>query len=265
MPPKQVGIIGYGKMGKAVEDAARQRGYDVLVISNNQNPIPPTAPDRLMGWIDFSTASAVERSIEWALHTQKPLVIGTTGWYDRLEDFRYRVLNGKGKVLWSANFDWMMQIMFILADIASRLIHQSFLQPSIRIHEVHHVSKKDAPSGTALHLMRLIQHHFPDLPAFQIREDTTPTPLEKASDPMLPMITYRREKDIFGTHCLQFNTSNATLAIKHVARNRQGFANGALDALEWLTQQAPGFYSIDDYIQHHWMNPAGIILQNTSL
>ncbi len=261
MPPNRLGIIGYGKMGRAVEEAARRRGYAPLIITDNRGGPPAPPPSDLVGWVDFSSADAVPHSVRWALATQRPLVIGTTGWYDQLDALRLNVMEGGGRVLWAANFDMMMQLMFVLTDVAARLLRQSSLRPSIHIHETHHTAKKDAPSGTALHLERLLRRHLSELPPFQVEEGSPPSLSDEAPSHGAPRITYARRGEVFGEHRLQLTAPSATVTLEHAAHNRSGFAHGAIDTLEWLQHQPPGFYSINDYIHAQWLAPAGISLK----
>ncbi len=257
MPPnKTVGVIGYGRMGKVLEQVLADAGFHSIIIRDNRN-VDPEIRQKAAGWIDFSEAGALPASLTLALETQKPLVIGTTGWYDQKEEIAETVRRRHGKVLWGANFDLMMQLMFILTDIAAHLLRHSPLRPHFHIHEVHHPGKKDAPSGTALYLSEIIRRHFPDYQGVAVAEGE-PAPETTASPGRLP-ITYRRRAGVFGQHEVRIHTGDDTLRLFHAAHQRKGFARGALAALQWLSRQKPGFYSIDDFIRNTWLQPAGIL------
>ena len=251
---KAIGIIGYGRMGKVLEKVLSAAGFQPVIIHDNRS-VPPAISESVTGWIDFSEAAALPASLTLALETRKPLVIGTTGWYDHLDPIAGQVHQAQGKVLWGANFDLTMQLTFVLTDVAARLLRNSPLQPRFHIHEIHHTGKKDAPSGTALHLARMVQCHFPEYRQVEVNEGPPAPP--HTNGPALP-ITYRRQEGVFGIHELTIHTGEDTIRLSHTAHGREGFARGALAAFLWLAEQPPGFYSIDDYIGHTWLTPAGL-------
>ncbi|HSR49568.1 MAG TPA: dihydrodipicolinate reductase C-terminal domain-containing protein, partial [Acidobacteriota bacterium] len=156
----RVSLIGKGRMSQAVQRLAVQGGHEVIrVLGRDDNP-----PERPFGgqWveaseamIDFSLAEAVESNLEKALQAELPLVIGVTGWYDRLPEIEAEIDRARGTVLYASNFSLGMQVLFHLSRQAAR-IFSSFQEYDPFLWEAHHRHKADAPSGTALSLRDIL-------------------------------------------------------------------------------------------------------------
>jgi len=217
-------VLGRGKTGSLVADVARERGHEVRALSSADNPnASGLKPERLADIdvvIDFTTPNAVLENIAAVVLAGKNMVVGTTGWYNELPRIREMVGRSGTGLLYGANFSIGVNLFFEVAKAASAAVrHQYFGQ----IFERHHAQKKDAPSGTAMALQRLIQ-------------DTSGTELE---------ITSFREGDVVGMHELVFDSDADTIYLCHDAKSRRGFAEGALRAAEWLAGKA-GFFDFKD-------------------
>lgn len=217
-------ILGRGKTGSMVAEAARQRGHQVSVLGAAENPkasaltAAKLAPVDMV--IDFTTPSVVLENIEACIHTGKSIVVGTTGWYGELPRIRQMVEKTGSGLLYAANFSIGVNLFFEIARSAAiALQHQYFGQ----IFERHHAQKKDAPSGTAVALQRIIQ-------------DASATELE---------ITSFREGDVVGMHELVLDSPSDTIYLCHDAKSRRGFAEGAVRAAEWLAGKK-GFFDFKD-------------------
>ncbi|HXM21818.1 MAG TPA: dihydrodipicolinate reductase C-terminal domain-containing protein [Terriglobales bacterium] len=217
-------ILGRGKTGSMVAEAARQRGHQVSVLGAAENPkasaltAAKLAPVDMV--IDFTTPSVVLENIEACIHAGKSIVVGTTGWYDELARIRQKVEKSESGLLYAANFSIGVNLFFEIARSAAiALQHQYFGQ----IFERHHAHKKDAPSGTAVALQRIIQ-------------DASGTELE---------ITSFREGDVVGMHELVLDSPSDTIYLCHDAKSRRGFAEGAVRAAEWLAGKK-GFFDFKD-------------------
>jgi 4-hydroxy-tetrahydrodipicolinate reductase len=170
--------------------------------------------------IDFTTPSAVLENIEACIRAGKSIVVGTTGWYGELARIRQMVEKSGSGLLYAANFSIGVNLFFEIAQSAAvALQHQYFGQ----IFERHHAQKKDAPSGTAVALQKIIQ-------------DTSGTQLE---------ITSFREGDVVGMHELVLDSPSDTIYLCHDAKSRRGFAEGAVRAAEWLAGKQ-GFFDFKD-------------------
>jgi len=208
-------ILGRGKTGSLVADVARERRHQVTVIGSGDNPrasaltAETLAPINMV--IDFTTPTAVLGNVEACMRAKKSIVVGTTGWYGELPRIR-QVVEDPGcgiGLLYAANFSVGVNLFFEVArSAAAALQHEYFGQ----IFERHHAQKKDAPSGTAMALQKVVQ-------------DSAGTQLE---------ITSFREGDVVGMHELVLDSPADTIYLCHTAKSRRGFAEGAVRAAEWL-------------------------------
>jgi 4-hydroxy-tetrahydrodipicolinate reductase len=217
-------ILGRGKTGSLVAEVARQRSHQVSVIGASDNPRASALTAAKLGpvemVVDFTTPSAVLDNIEACIHAGKSIVVGTTGWYGELARVRQMVEKSGSGLLYAANFSVGVNLFFDIArSAAAALQHQYFGQ----VFERHHAQKKDAPSGTAVALQRIIQ-------------DASGTGLE---------ITSFREGDVVGMHELVLDSPSDTIYLCHDAKSRRGFAEGAVRAAEWLADKK-GFFDFKD-------------------
>jgi 4-hydroxy-tetrahydrodipicolinate reductase len=213
----RIAIIGNGKMGKAVAALAEERGHTVHTViarAENVNGRALTA-ERLSGVdvaLEFTRPDAVVTNVERLLELGLPTVTGTTGWSGDLPRITSLVRQKGGALLHAANFSAGMQLFFRAARELARGFH-GHPEFTAAILEEHHQTKLDSPSGTALELQRQLQQEEPGR-GFPI--------------------TSKRSGDSPGVHMLTYEGRHETVALKHVARSRQAFAAGALDAAEWL-------------------------------
>ena len=217
IPVLNLALLGNGKMGQAVAALAPQRGFAVrLVLDENSNHgyqgITAANLNSVDVCVDFTTPEAAAENIRRVAALGCNLVVGTTGWYDRLEEVRETVRKAGVGVVYGANFSVGVQLFYRAARaVAEIFARYPGYQPYIT--EAHHQFKKDAPSGTALELKRRIS------PALAPRE----TPIWSARAGFIP-----------GTHELGFDSEADTVILRHTARSRQGFAEGALYAARWV-------------------------------
>jgi len=228
-----IGIVGYGKMGKMVESLALERGHSIAFKNSS--------PDEQ--WLDcdviieFSRPEAVEANIKKALEKHIPIVTGTTGWKDRLAPMRSLVEEHNGSLLHASNFSIGVNIVF---DINRRLAELLKPHDDYKAHmeESHHTEKLDSPSGTAISLAE-------DIIASHGNYDHWINN-ESANQASLPILS-KREPEVPGTHIITWENDIDKISLKHEAKNRRGFALGALLAAEWL-QGKQGVYTMADVI-----------------
>jgi 4-hydroxy-tetrahydrodipicolinate reductase len=220
-------VLGRGKTGSLVAEVARERRHEVAVLCSADNldacALTPTRLADIDLVIDFTTPKAVIQNIEACATAGKNMVVGTTGWYHDLLRIRQLVETSGTGLLYGANFSIGINIFFDIARIASAAVRHGYFG---QIFERHHVHKKDAPSGTALTLQRLIQ-------------DTAGHELE---------ITSFREGDVVGMHEVIFDSPVDRIYLCHDAKSRRGFAEGAVRAAEWLLGKK-GLFDFKDIAQ----------------
>jgi 4-hydroxy-tetrahydrodipicolinate reductase len=206
----KIAIHGYGKMGQAIEKVAVESGHEVVCILDVDREEPLRGAEVL---IDFSHATALDGTLALACDNQLGLVIGTTGWNDRLADVKQRVEAAGIGCVYASNFSPGANIVFSLAQRAGALV-APFPLYAAGMEERHHDQKKDAPSGTALRI------------AAAVRE---------GSDGRLnPPIVSSRVGSEFGLHTLFLDSPDDLIEISQRARNRDGFARGAVMAAQLL-------------------------------
>jgi 4-hydroxy-tetrahydrodipicolinate reductase len=225
-----VGLIGYGKMGKMIESIAAKHAVSVLTYFDIDDVfhISDLVREKITNidvLLDFSVADAVLDNVKNAAHYGKKLVIGTTGWYDKMEKIREFVQQNKSGVIYGTNFSLGVNLLFKISEYAGRLF-SAFDDYDVYIEEAHHKMKKDAPSGTALSLHRLLQKNYKD----------TVIPVKSVRAGYIP-----------GTHAIKFDSAVDSVTVEHVARNRIGFSEGALMAARWIVDKT-GFYEFQDVL-----------------
>ena len=225
-------------MGHIVERVLKERGHEVVAIIDNEEDWKAQMEDfsHAEVAIDFSEPAAAIPNMVKALALHVPMVVGTTGWLDRLEEIRQRYADVDGKLVYSSNFSIGVNIFFKINKMLAQLMNpQDRYQVSME--ETHHIHKKDAPSGTAIHLAQDIIHEVDALKEWQL------TPCDNTRV-VLP-ITAIREGEVPGTHKIVWSSPEDTIEITHTAHGREGFARGAVLAAEWLILQPSGVYPFE--------------------
>jgi 4-hydroxy-tetrahydrodipicolinate reductase len=217
-------ILGRGKTGAVVADVARSRRHHVQVISCAENSggcaLTVDALAGIDAVLDFTTPAAAVSNAEACIRARKNLVVGTTGWYDEVPRLRELVLAANTGLVYGPNFSIGVNLFFEIAAIAGAALKFDY---SGQIFERHHAGKKDAPSGTALTIQKIIR---------QAGGESTEKDVE---------IVSFREGEAVGMHELVFNSPADRIYLCHDAKSRLGFAEGAVRAAEWLAGKT-GFY-----------------------
>ncbi len=206
-------VLGRGKTGSVIADVANEHGHGVRVVGEEENhhAMALTAPF-LAGFdavIDFTTPEAAISNMRACLANGARMVVGTTGWYDHLDDMRSLAARRGAGFLYGANFSIGVQTLYRLArEMAVAVPTYRF-----KITETHHAEKKDAPSGTALSIRQVAQTANPSLNI---------------------EIESKREGDVAGIHILEARSDDELIELKHEAFSRRAFAEGAVRAAEWI-------------------------------
>lgn len=221
-----IALFGYGAMGKEIERVAIVLGHTIEHRFDISSPVPTT------GWsadcaIDFSHASAVFDVAQTCIDNHVPLVIGTTGWNQHKENLSTLIAQSGIRAVYGSNFSVGMQLFLRIVQRASQLLN-STSEYDVFLHELHHHRKKDSPSGTALSIAECVLHEIE-------RKQTIFT--ETSHDMIEPSalhVTSTRGGEIAGTHTVYADSIADTIELTHRAKNRAGFALGAVKAGEWL-------------------------------
>jgi len=231
----KIGLIGLGSMGKAAERVAAERGHEAFGFERGDKPVL----EGLDVVIDFSLGEAVEDNVRACAEAGVPVVIGSTGWYDRMDVVRE--LGAGIGVLWSANFLIGVNMYFKIVEEAAKLIDR-FEEYDVWGSEIHHYNKADSPSGTAKKLEKILLDNVAR--KTKVVEDRLERKIEPAE---LHFASVRAGAVNFG-HTIGFDSAADRITITHEARCRDGYALGAVKAAEWLVGQPVGFYGMEEFL-----------------
>jgi 4-hydroxy-tetrahydrodipicolinate reductase len=237
-------LVGYGQMGKVVEAVLQARNHRVIAkvdpVSGDRDELSPELAEKADCAIEFSVPDSVLTNIRFYCENNLNAVVGTTGWYDHLEEVQKLVSKKKMAFIYASNYSIGAQIFFKLVGVVSRIINP-FPEYDILGYEIHHKRKKDSPSGTAQEITRIILDN-------NQRKNILIT--EKIDRPIKENELHFasvRGGDFPGIHKVLIDSEADSIELKHTARNRGGFALGAVLAAEWLRKKR-GFFKIDDFV-----------------
>jgi 4-hydroxy-tetrahydrodipicolinate reductase len=239
----RIGIIGYGKMGQLIEEIAIKEGHEVNAIID---PLKGTVISKeslkdVDVCIDFSMPKTAIENIEKLAKLGKNIVVGTTGWYDKMDSVEKIVQKNNIGLIWSGNFSLGVNALFKITKYASKLFN-NLENYDVMVHEFHHKNKADSPSGTAKMIAQRIIENVG-------RKDIIITnDLQRKIKDNELHVSSTRGGSIPGTHVVLFDSDEDTIELKHTARSRVGFAVGAIKAAEFLNGKK-GFFSIDDLMK----------------
>ena len=229
----KIALLGYGKMGKTIEQIAVARGHEiVLKIDNAETPYDITIADVA---IEFSTPNSAFANISNSLTHKVPVVAGTTGWLSQYNEAVALCKAQQTAFLYASNFSIGVNVFFALNKTLAKLM-SGLKEYEVAIEEIHHTQKLDAPSGTAITLAEGI-----------IAEtDKAGWHLDTAGENEIPIVA-KRIDNTPGTHIITYSSEVDTIEIKHTAHNRNGFALGAVMAAEWIVDKQ-GVFTMSDVL-----------------
>ncbi len=230
----KIALLGYGRMGKTIEQIALKRGHSiVLKIDNPNDNFDITEADVA---IDFSVPSAAVSNISNCINNGVPVISGTTGWLDDYNNMVKLTKEKNGAFIYASNFSLGVNIFFELNKQLAKMM-ANLSQYNVDLEEIHHTQKLDAPSGTAITL------------AEGIIENThyNSWDLDSANTKDVIAIKAKRIENVPGTHYVNYTSNVDTINISHTAHNRQGFALGAVVAAEWIIGKT-GVFTMNDVL-----------------
>ena len=229
----KIALLGYGRMGKAIENIAKNRGHEI-VAKIDKDQIEGTLEHANVA-INFSIPDAAVNNIFSALSLKIPVVCGTTGWLEDLKKVTDFTTKNDTAFLYASNFSIGVNLFFKLNEQLAKMMNNQS-EYKVNIEEIHHIHKLDAPSGTAITLTEGIIENS--------KSSDWSLSTDKSDEIQIDAI---REGEVPGTHTVTYESSIDAISIKHEAHNREGFALGAVVAAEWIVGKK-GIFKMSDVL-----------------
>lgn len=250
----KIALVGYGRMGRTVEEVAEARGHEVVlrldasddlgleVLRDESAPVVDVA-------IDFTVPDAVVESVRAVAGAGVDMVVGTTGWYDRLGQVREVVREAGTGLIWAPNFSLGVQAFFRMVRTAARLA-DGLPGWDAYLSEVHHRHKLDHPSGTARRLAEILLAELSEKRAW------ASGPGEGRIDPGILQVASVRAGENPGAHSVVLEGEHDRIELTHQARGREAFATGALEAAGWILGRR-GVFTLDEMLDQRFESKGG--------
>lgn len=240
--PLNIALVGYGAMGHEVERRAADHGAAISTKFDIDHPLQKEELAGIDVAIEFTRPDAALNNMRTLLDAGVPVVVGTTGWLEQIDEVEAMVEASGGHLLYATNFSIGVNILFSAVRTAARLAerHGNF---DVGVHEIHHVHKADSPSGTAFSLAAILLEELSSKRGMLTRPSQGPIPADTLH------VTSQRLGETVGIHTVSFDGSAETIELTHRAKDRSGFADGALVAARWLVAQKPGLYRFEQIFE----------------
>ncbi|MDO9554162.1 4-hydroxy-tetrahydrodipicolinate reductase [Rhodonellum sp.] len=234
-------LLGYGKMGKIIEEIGVSRGHQIIgkINIDNRAELEQIQPQNVDVIIEFSQPEAAISNIRWGLERGIPVVSGTTGWMEKKPEIEKLTADKEGTFFYASNFSIGVNVFFKVNQYLAQLMDEQS-DYKVSIEEIHHTEKKDAPSGTAITLAEDIVKNIDRLSQWELTEEK---PMPKDALP----ITSKRIDPAPGTHIIRYQSEIDDIEITHTAHSRKGFALGAVLVAEWIKDKK-GVLTMDDFL-----------------
>lgn len=235
----KIALIGYGKMGRAIEEIAQNRGHEIIarIDKNNQDDFTQQNLQEADVAIEFTAPESAYVNLHLCLEWGIPTISGSTGWTSKLPEIENFAREKNGTFLYASNFSLGVNIFFKLNKYLARMM-EKFPEYNVSMTEIHHTEKKDAPSGTAITLADQIIEYNANKNKWVKGRSDVPDELG---------ILSKRIDDVPGTHSIFYNEDIDEIMIQHTAFSRKGFAQGAVRAAEFVADKK-GIYTMEDVL-----------------
>ena len=230
----KIALLGYGKMGKVIEEIAISRGHEVTLKIDMDSP--PYDIKTVDVAIDFSTPNSAVKNISIALNNDVPIISGTTGWLAEMDTVKELCAHKKGAFIYASNFSLGVNIFFELNKYLAKMM-KNLNDYNVDLEEIHHTEKQDAPSGTAITLAEGVLEN----------SNYDSWGLAPLSDSSKLAITAKRINDVPGTHTVKYDSPVDRISLTHTAHTRKGFGLGAVVAAEWIIGKT-GVFTMNDVL-----------------
>lgn len=243
-----IAIIGFGSMGTSLKETAINRGHSVNVIVDPVNPkathknIKDADLSKVDLVIDFSSATSVVENVKIIATFKKNIIIGTTGWYEQIPEIEKIAKENNVGIMWSANFSIGVNLYFQIMEKAAELVNK-YNEYDIWGTELHHNNKADSPSGTAKEIAKILLQNI------ERKNEVIYDKLDRKINPNEIHFSSTRGGAVNFSHTVGFDSSSDTITLIHSARDRGGYALGAVKAAEWLNGKK-GFFNMNDFLNN---------------
>jgi 4-hydroxy-tetrahydrodipicolinate reductase len=237
-----IALIGYGKMGKAIEKIAIEKGHKITAIVDSKNPIELMNINNIDVAIEFTRPELARKHMVFCLEKGLPIVVGTTAWKEDLPAITELVNKQNGSLVHASNFSIGVNLFFEMNKKLAKIMeaHPAY---KLEMTEIHHTQKLDKPSGTAVTLAEEIIEQNTNYNHWRFAEDNE---LVNENEFFIHAL---REENVPGTHLISYESQIDSIHFEHIAHTRDGFALGAIVAAEWL-QNKKGIFTMKDVLQH---------------
>jgi 4-hydroxy-tetrahydrodipicolinate reductase len=238
----KIALIGYGKMGKAIEKLALAKGHQITAIVDSQNSIENTNFDDVDVAIEFTRPELAVKHMNFCLEIGLPIVVGTTAWQNELKIITENVSKYNGALVHASNFSIGVNLFFEMNKKLAKIMeaHPAY---KLEMTEIHHTQKLDKPSGTAVTLAEGIIEQNTNYKHWRLAESNE---LENGNEFFIHAL---REENVPGTHLVNYSSPIDSIKIQHIAHTRDGFALGAILAAEWIKNKK-GIFTMKDVLQN---------------
>lgn len=239
-------LLGYGKMGKTIEQTALERGHQIAgrITIDNVADLDQIQSSEVDAVIEFSSPESAVNNLSYCFERGWPVVCGTTGWLSHRAEVEALCQEKNGAFFYASNYSIGVNLFFRLNKTLAQFM-RNYPSYQVSMTEIHHTEKRDAPSGTAITLAEGVLAHLPHKRRWAVNEaGSEPT---KVADEDAIKIESLREGTVPGTHTVRYDSAVDRIEISHVAHSREGFALGAVIAAEWLVGRA-GVFGMDDLL-----------------
>ena len=257
----KIALIGYGKMGHIIEEIALSRGHQVVcaIDVNNQSDFESVAFRSADVAIEFTTPHTCLGNVDKCLAAGVPVVVGSTGWYDQLDDVTAKVKEVDGSLFWASNFSIGVNVFVAMQKYIAKIMN-AYPQYDVTLQETHHIHKLDSPSGTAITIANAITDNLERKQSWKetaclwqhedesmdvARNAEVGTQFQSHKDDELEVVAFRRG-EVPGIHTVVYDSDVDTITMTHSAKSRRGFALGAVIAAEWMSDGKKGVYTMTD-------------------
>lgn len=233
----KIALIGYGKMGKEIEQIAISRGHTIVLKVDRTNASSYSVAELKKAdvAIEFSTPESAINNIHKCFEANIPVVVGTTGWLEHLDNVKQQCIEKQHTLFYASNYSIGVNLFFKLNESLAKMMN-NYPAYNVSMEEIHHVHKLDAPSGTAISLANQVIGNL------AAKKKWVNRPAEDTSE--LGIISKRLD-EVPGTHTVTYSSDVDEISITHIAHNRKGFASGAVIAAEWVKDKK-GIFGMND-------------------